>query len=80
MFANVLFLALNPNFVRRVAEELELDVDRIDLTEQRGITDPTFRHLAMALRAGVQSGAALDRMYGEAGSINSARGTPPTRI
>jgi AraC family transcriptional regulator len=66
VFANVLFLALNPDFVSRVAGELELDVDRIDLTEQRGIIDPTFRHIAMALRAGVQSGAALDRMYGEA--------------
>jgi AraC family transcriptional regulator len=66
VFANVLFLALNADFVSRVAQELELDVDRIDLTVQRGITDPTFRHIAMALRAGVQSGAALDRMYGEA--------------
>jgi AraC family transcriptional regulator len=66
VFANVLFLALNPDFVSRVAGELELDVDRIDLTEQRGIIDPTFRHIAMALRAGVRSGAALDRMYGEA--------------
>jgi AraC family transcriptional regulator len=64
--ANVLFLALTPDFVSRVAEELELDVDRIDLAVQRGITDPTFRHIAMALRSGVQSGAALDRMYGEA--------------
>jgi AraC family transcriptional regulator len=64
--ANVLFLALNPDFVSRVAAELALDMDRIDLTVQRGITDPTFRHIAMALRAGVQSGAALDRMYGEA--------------
>jgi hypothetical protein len=49
-----------------VVEQHQLDVDRIDLTVQRGITDATFRHIAMALRAGVQSGAALDRMYGEA--------------
>ena len=66
LFVNVLVLALNPGFVSRVAEGLGLDADRIELTEQRGITDPTFRHIAMALRAGVQSGAALDRMYGEA--------------
>jgi AraC family transcriptional regulator len=45
---------------------LELDPDRIKLEEQRRIADPTVRHIAMALRAGVQSGAALDRMYGEA--------------
>src|SRR5258708_38231331 len=65
-FANVLFLALNPVFISRVAEGLELDADRIELIEKRGSTDPTLHHIAMALRAGVQAGAALDRMYGEA--------------
>src|SRR5260221_3423556 len=66
VFANLLVLALNPVFVSRVAEGLELDADRIELNEQRGITDPTLRHIALALRAGVQSGDALDQMYGEA--------------
>ena len=66
MFANVLFLVLDPVFVSRVAEGLEFDADRIELIEQRRGTDPTLHHIAMALRAGVQSGAALDRMYGEA--------------
>jgi AraC family transcriptional regulator len=66
VFANVLFLALDAVFVSRVAEGLELDSDRIELVEQRRITDPTLHHIAMALRAGVQTGAALDRMYGEA--------------
>jgi AraC family transcriptional regulator len=65
VFANVLVLALDPAFMSRVAEGLELDSDRIELVEQRRATDPTLRHIAMALRAGVQSGAALDRMYGE---------------
>jgi len=64
-FANFLLLALNPIFVSRVAEGLEFDTDRIELTEQRGITDPTFRHLALVLRAGIQTGDARDRMYGE---------------
>jgi hypothetical protein len=59
VFANSLFLALNPVFVSRVAEELELDSDRIELIEQRRITDPTLRHIALALRAGIQSGDAL---------------------
>ena len=49
----------------RVAEGLELDADRIELIEKRRSTDPTLHHIAMAFRAGVQSGAALDRMYGE---------------
>jgi len=66
VFANVLFLALDPVFVSRVAEGLELDSDRIELVEQRRSTDPTLRHIALALRAGVQTGDALDRMYGEA--------------
>jgi AraC family transcriptional regulator len=66
MFANVLFLALDPVFVRGVAEDLELDSDRIELIEKRRSTDPTLHHIAMALRAGVQSGGALERMYGEA--------------
>src|SRR6266446_8385608 len=66
VFAEFLFLALDPVFVSRVAEGLELDADRIELIEQRRSTDPTLHHIAMALRAGVQTGAALDRMYGEA--------------
>ncbi len=65
MFANFLFLTLDPVFVRRVVEGLELDADRIELIEQQRSTDPTLHHIAMALRAGVQTGAALDRMYGE---------------
>ena len=65
VFANLLVLALNSAFVSRVAERLELDADRIELTGQRGITDLALRHIALALRAGVQSGDALDRMYGE---------------
>jgi AraC family transcriptional regulator len=65
VFANVLFLALDPVFVRRVAEGLELDSDQIELIEKRRSTDPTLHHIAMALRAGVQSGA-VDRMYREA--------------
>jgi AraC family transcriptional regulator len=66
LFADVLYLALDDVFINRVAEGLELDADRIELVEQRRGTDPTIHHIAMALRAGVQTGAALDRMYGEA--------------
>jgi AraC family transcriptional regulator len=65
VFANVLLLALDPVFVSRVAEGLELGADRIELIEKRGGTDPTLQHIAMALRAGVQTGDAHDRMYGE---------------
>ena len=65
MFANVLFLALDPVFVSRIAEGLELDSEGIGLIERRRSTDPTLHHIAMALRAGVQSDDALNRMYGE---------------
>jgi len=65
VFANILFLALDPVFVSRVAEGLELDADRIELIEKRGGSDPTLQYIAMALRAGAQTGDALDRMYGE---------------
>jgi AraC family transcriptional regulator len=65
MFANVLFLALDPVFVSRIAEGLELDSEGIELIEQRRSADPTLHHIAMAFRAGVQSGDGLDRMYGE---------------
>ncbi|HXM26549.1 MAG TPA: AraC family transcriptional regulator [Chthoniobacterales bacterium] len=65
MFADVLYLALDHVFVSRVAAGLELDSDRIELFEQRRGTDPTLHHIALALRAGVQTGAALDRIYGE---------------
>jgi len=50
VFTNVLFLALDSVFVRRVAEGLELDSDRIELIEQRRSTDPALHHIAMALR------------------------------
>jgi AraC family transcriptional regulator len=65
VFANVLLLTLDPVFVSCVAEGLEFNADRIELIEQQRSSDPTLHHIAMALRAGVQSGAALDRMYGE---------------
>src|SRR3984893_17791599 len=65
LFVNVLFLALSPVFVSRVAVGLEMECEHIELIEQRRITDPTLHHIAQALLAGVQTGAALDRMYGE---------------
>ena len=66
VFVNVLLLALNPAFISRTAVGLELDSDRIELVEQRRSTDPTLYHIAMALRAGIETVGARDRMYGEA--------------
>jgi hypothetical protein len=57
--ARTLLLALNPGFARRTAVGLELDSDRIELVEQQRSTDPTLRHIALALRAGIQSALPL---------------------
>ena len=43
LFANVLFLALDPVLVSRVAERM--DANRIELVEQRRSTDPTLHHI-----------------------------------
>jgi AraC family transcriptional regulator len=69
VFVNVLLLALDSALISRTAVGLELDSDRIELVEQLRSTDPTLRHIALALRAGIQTGDALDRIYGEALSI-----------
>lgn len=59
VFANILFLALDPVFVIRVDEGLELDSDRIELVKQRRSIDPTLHHIALALQAGIQSRSAM---------------------
>jgi AraC family transcriptional regulator len=66
LVAKALLLALDPVFVRRIAEGPELNAHRIELVPQRLGTDPALYQIAMALRTGVLTGAALDRMYGEA--------------
>jgi hypothetical protein len=59
VFANILFLALDPVFVSRIVEGLELDSDRIELVKQRRGIDPTLHHIALALQAGIQSRSAM---------------------
>jgi AraC family transcriptional regulator len=64
--AAALVVALDPVFVSQTAAEMEVYPDRVELAEQRGAVDPTLRHMAMALRHGLQSGCAGDALYGEA--------------
>jgi len=68
VFANILVLALDPVFVSRIDEGLELDSDRIELVKQRRSIDPTLHHIALAFSGGdpEQLGDAVDRMYVEA--------------
>ena len=65
-FGSFIRLGLDPIFVSRIAEGMGLDSDRVELVEQRRETDPTLHHVALALRAEVQTGDAGDRMYAEA--------------
>ena len=66
VFGSFIRLGLDPIFVSRIAEGMGLDSDRVELVEQRRETDPTLHHVALALRAEVQTGDAGDRMYAEA--------------
>ena len=63
---DTLFVALDPVFVGQTAAEMGVYPDRVELVEQRAATDSTLRHIAMALRDGLQDGRAGDSMYGEA--------------
>jgi len=59
VFANVLFLALDPVFVRRVAEGLELDSDRsIELVEHSDEV-PTLHFSTLLWHCGPESRAAM---------------------
>jgi hypothetical protein len=79
VFGAFISLGLDPIFVSRIAQELGLDSDRIELVEQRRETDLALRHIALAWRDGLQTGDAGDR-YVCGGIINSARRPPPARI
>jgi hypothetical protein len=57
VFANLLFLTLDTVFVSRVAEEMEVDADRIELIEQR--RGPTLHFTTSLRRCGPESRAAL---------------------
>jgi AraC family transcriptional regulator len=66
VFGSFIRLGLDPIFVSRIAKGMGLDSDRVELVEQRRETDLTLHHVALALRAEVQTGDAGDRMYAEA--------------
>jgi AraC family transcriptional regulator len=70
--AHVILVALDPVFVSQTATELEVDPDHVELVEQRTGNDPTLRHIAMALHAGLQAGRTSDPAYAEGLSISLA--------
>jgi AraC family transcriptional regulator len=68
-FTHALFVALDPVFVSQTAADLEVHPDRVELLEQRGVSDRGLLHIVMALREGLQDRRANDAIYGEALSI-----------
>jgi AraC family transcriptional regulator len=64
--ADILHLCLRPDFLRRVAEENDLDADRGELLGSFDETDPRIEHIGLALHAELRSGAPNGRVYGEA--------------
>ena len=62
-------MALDPVFVSQTAADLEVHPDRVELLEQRGVSDRGLLHIVMALREGLQDRRANDAIYGEALSI-----------
>ena len=67
--SDFLYMALDPVFVSRAATDLEVYSDRVELIEQQGQADPALRHIALALRAGLQAGRTGERIYGESLAI-----------
>lgn len=61
-----LLVALDPVFVSKSATKLELDLDRVELIQQRRKSDPALHHIALALQEGIQTGDMTDLMYSEA--------------
>ena len=61
----VLYMAVDPGFVSRTAESLDVYPDRLELIEQQRPADPALWHIAMALRAGLQGTGIESRLYGE---------------
>jgi AraC family transcriptional regulator len=64
--ADLIVLALDPEFVARTASKLGLQSDHVELIEQRRAYDSTLLHLALVLREGLRTGAAADPLHGEA--------------
>jgi AraC family transcriptional regulator len=61
-----LLLALDPVFVSKSATKLELDLDRIELIQQRRNGDPVLHHIALAMQNGIRNGDMTDLLYCEA--------------
>jgi AraC family transcriptional regulator len=64
--ADVLSMRLDPAFILKVAEENDLDADRVELLDSSGRADPRIEHVGLALLAELEAGGASGRVYAEA--------------
>lgn len=64
--ADILHLSFRPGFLRRVAEENDLDADRGELLGSFDETDLRIEHIGLALQEELRLGAPNGRVYGEA--------------
>jgi len=60
-----LLLSLSSRLLKRVADEMLIGSDRIEIIPQRGIPDPHIFHLGMALKAELEAGCLSGKLYGE---------------
>lgn len=64
--ADVLSMRLEPGFLRKVAEENDLDADRVEVVDAFGGADRRVEHVGLALLAELEAGGAGGRVYAEA--------------
>jgi AraC family transcriptional regulator len=62
---SILRLSVNVDLVRRAAEELGADPDRMNLTPRFQIRDPGIAHIAWALKAELEAQTFSDRLYAD---------------
>lgn len=63
--AEMLIVSLAPRFLRQTAEGLDMDPGRAEFTPWLHARDRQVEHIALAMKAGLESGGAFQRVYGE---------------
>lgn len=63
--SEMMVMSFSPAFLRTTAEGLEMDVARAELNPRMQARDACIEHIALALKAELEGGAPLSRLYGE---------------
>ena len=67
-----LVLSLSPQLMRSVAEQCDLDPDRIEICNRFQMRDPQLENVAWALKAEIESGYPTGRVYRESLALAAA--------